>query len=142
MAEAAQAYHHDTPTLKAFIRQHSITMSADRTDTNPNMAGDEGDAAASHWRCTLRCGRRQMTVYFSQGPAISGEPTIEDVLDCLALDASGADSFEDWCAEYGYDTDSRKAEHIYNTVRKQTEELASFLGPELYEALLTTERGL
>ena len=70
-----------------------------------------------------------MTVYFSQGPAISGEPTTEDVLDCLALDASGADSFEDWCAEYGYDTDSRKAEHIYNTVRKQTEELASFLGP-------------
>jgi hypothetical protein len=46
-----------------------------------------------------------MTVYFSQGPAISREPTIEDVLDCLVLDASGADSFEDWCAEFGYDTE-------------------------------------
>jgi hypothetical protein len=56
------------------------------------------------------------------------------------LDASGADTFEDWCAEYGYDTDSRKAEHIYKTVRKQTVELAGFLGPELYEALLKTER--
>jgi hypothetical protein len=40
MAEAAQVYHHDTPTLNVFIRQHSITMSADWTDTNPNMAGE------------------------------------------------------------------------------------------------------
>ena len=95
MTEAAQAYHAACPTLKAFIRQHRITMSADLTDSNPNMTGDEGwMRAASHWRCTLHCGRRQMTVYFSQGPAISREPTIEDVLDCLASDASGADSFE------------------------------------------------
>lgn len=32
------------------------------------------------------------------------------VLDCSVLDAGG---FEDWAAEYGYDTDSRKAEAIY-----------------------------
>ena len=109
MPGAAQAYHPPIPTLKAFIRQHSITMSADCTDTNPNSDA-EWMRAASHWRCILRCGGRQMKVHFSQGPAISAEPTAEDVLNCLASEASGADSFEDWCADAGYDTDSWKAE--------------------------------
>ena len=41
-------------------------------------------------------------------------PTAGSVLCSLLLDASGADeNFHDWCANYGYDTDSRKALDIY-----------------------------
>jgi hypothetical protein len=38
-----------------------------------------------------------------------------DVLACLASDASALDcaSFEEWAADLGYDTDSRKAETVY-----------------------------
>ena len=129
MAEAAQAYH--LPTLKTLIQQHSITMSAECTD-NPNMAGD----AEPNWRCILRCGPRQLKIHFSH----SAEPTAEDVLNGLASEASGSESFEDWCAEAGYDTNNWKAEHIYKICRRQAEALARFLGPELYEALLTLQR--
>lgn len=41
-------------------------------------------------------------------------PPIKDVLYSLALDSDCIDySFEDWAANYGYDSDSRKAESIY-----------------------------
>lgn len=43
-------------------------------------------------------------------------PKIADVLHCLLVDATAIDySFEDWCGEFGYDTDSRKAFQMYET---------------------------
>jgi hypothetical protein len=41
-------------------------------------------------------------------------PTAYDVIACLTKYDVG--SFEDFCSEYGYDTDSRKAEKTYNAV--------------------------
>jgi hypothetical protein len=66
-------------------------------------------------------------------------PDAGTVLDCLAADAAGhdnADSFEDWAAEYGYETDSRKAERTYNLTGTQAGKLRRFLGNVLYEELL------
>ena len=41
-------------------------------------------------------------------------PTLDDVLYALCSDASACDeSFEDWCSNYGFDTDSRKALEMY-----------------------------
>lgn len=41
-------------------------------------------------------------------------PTAGSVLYSLLMDASGADeNFHDWCANYGYDSDSRKAHATY-----------------------------
>jgi len=42
MAEAAPVYHAEDLTLTAFIQQHGITMSAEPTDTNPNMPAEGG----------------------------------------------------------------------------------------------------
>ena len=41
-------------------------------------------------------------------------PTAYDVLACLTKNDPG--TFEDFCSEFGYDEDSRKAEKIYNAV--------------------------
>lgn len=125
---------------KAFVRRHKITMHAELVDRNPNMP-DWQDA--DHWKCRLRLGGRSLTTYFSMGFAHAREPRPEEVLDCLALDASGSDqrSFEEWCAEYGDDPDSRKAERIYRTILKQSDKLKRFLGELDYEFLLySTER--
>ena len=67
------------------------------------------------------------------------EPNERDVLNCLALDVEGyenAKNFEEWCDEYGYDTDSRKAEKAYNVIGKQKAKLVNFLGTVLYNELL------
>lgn len=65
------------------------------------------------------------------------KPTVADVLDCLASDASGADQgFEDWAGDLGYDTDSRKAEETYKTIQRQTKELRKLIGGAAFDALL------
>lgn len=45
-------------------------------------------------------------------------PNIADVLHSLVLDGDAANrSFDDWCSELGLDTDSRKAERMYDACR-------------------------
>ena len=131
-----------TTTLAEFIERNKITLQATETDRNPHMADSEN---MDHWRVTLTCNRRTFTLYFSKGRGHHGaEPTADEVLDCLASDASGVDNargFEDWASEYGYDTDSRKAEKIYKQCGKQAEKLKNLLGPATYQELLyETER--
>lgn len=64
-------------------------------------------------------------------------PTVSEVLDSLAVDVSSIDQpFEDWAQEYGFDTDSRKAEHMYEACRKEYYELRRLLGVRDLETLL------
>lgn len=131
-----------TISLQDFIGNTAITAKVKRVDSNPNI--DDMGAGAQHYLVTLRAGRFSMRVPFSQGSAHTTPPTAADVLDCLASDAAGfenARSFEEWASEYGYDTDSRKAEKTYKIVAKQAAKLRAMLGQDNYETLLwNTER--
>lgn len=124
--------------IDRFIARHGITFKAHPASRNPNI--DDMPAGSRHWICDIDCGGRGMSVHFSQGPAHKDPPTAADVLDCLASDASGYDnagSFEDWCAEYGFDSDSRRAERTHRNVGRQAEALREILGtPADYETLL------
>jgi hypothetical protein len=54
----------------------------------------------------------------------------------LAYDAASIDdhsAFEDWANEYGLSADSREAERIYRTTKRQTARLRRFLGDEYEE---------
>lgn len=46
-----------------------------------------------------------------------GKPSEYDILACLTKYEPG--TFEDFCSDYGYDTDSRKAENTYNAVQEE-----------------------
>src|SRR5262249_20478447 len=83
------------------------------------------------WTVVLRYKGRRMTVPFYMGPALAREPNAEDVMEALCSDASSAEnSFENWCGDYGYDTDSRRAERTYQAVQKQTAKLRRLLGDD------------
>ena len=131
-----------TGTMRGFVSRYGVRMTVEWADDNPHMA--DTIPGASHWKCCLRCDGRQLTVHFSMGPALSGEPSVEDLLDCLASDASGAEnagSFEEWAGEYGYDTDSRQAERTYHTIERQAAGLKRLVGEDAYRELLWgTER--
>jgi len=133
-----------TQTLAQLIQAQRIGFRCVPADSNPNSDSDTWRDGASHWRCVITRAGRRMTVPFSQGAAHTQPPTLEDVLDCLALDASGyenARGFADWCSEYGYDTDSRKAERTWKAVVRQSVSLGRLLGAAIYEVLLYhTER--
>ena len=53
------------------------------------------------------------------------EPTKESILDTIVSDYNYTDyaQFDDFCADMGYDTDSRKAEKIWKNCLKQSKKL-------------------
>lgn len=128
--------------LKQFVSKHGIKIVSDYADSNPNMP--DARYPMNHYRVTLTRRnedkkRRQMTLYFSMGTGIKGEPTADDVLDCLASDSAGIENardFDDWCADYGYDSDSRSAERTYKACERQAKRLEKFLGDSLFQVLL------
>lgn len=121
------------PTYKQFAAKHGITMDC---ELGEHRAG--WPAGSSHWRCTLKMGRRRMTVPFSMGPAHTGSPQLDAVLNSLALDASmyeNTGSAEELASELGYD-DMRQARKVWSALRSQTERLKKFLDDEQYEELV------
>jgi hypothetical protein len=59
------------------------------------------------------------------------KPKVEEVLNCLLLDSTATDlTFDEWCGELGYDTDSRKAEKTFNLCNEQGKLLKRLLGEE------------
>jgi hypothetical protein len=127
-------------TLNQLINETGITLTSERVSNNPHMDGSE---RMNNYKVKLRAkhlGNATMRLYYSKGYGHNGaEPTADEVLDCLASDASfvvNSRSFEDWCADLGYDTDSRKAEKTFKTCERQAERLQKFLGTEYYETLL------
>ncbi len=141
----------DTVSIEQFVAENRITMEVKRAERNPNMADS---SQMDHWKVTLvrkdpatyRVKRAyRMTITFSMGYGHHGaEPKVGDVLECLASDASSVDNagdFERWCAEIGYDPDSRKHEKTYKACEHQASRLKTFLGEDLYQTLLYgTER--
>lgn len=65
---------------------------------------------------------------------------VADVLESLFLDAMGSDqSFEDWCSDLGYDTDSRKALAVFHACRDTAAQLRNGLGLEVFGELMEVD---
>ncbi|MBR1173879.1 hypothetical protein JQ617_07930 [Bradyrhizobium sp. KB893862 SZCCT0404] len=84
-----------------------------------------GDKPERRWMIAYECehGFRALGVRWGSRPEAYGatnaknaiEPNAIDVVHSLVMDADVLDmgGFEDWASNYGYDTDSRKAERTY-----------------------------
>lgn len=81
------------------------------------------------YQITLKRGKRQYSFRFGQsindsrkynkfGVSVPGnQPTAYDVLSCVTKNDPG--TFSDFCSDFGYDTDSRKAEKTYFAVQEE-----------------------
>jgi hypothetical protein len=90
--------------------------------------------ACHEYKATLKYGSKQLTTPFYTGMGWVNEPTEDDVLASLILDANSVEytnGFEDFAREFGYDEDSRKAEKTYKQCLRTAEKLERFLGPDL-----------
>ena len=68
----------------------------------------------------VKLSRNGKSYTFEFGQSISAgntEPTMYDILTCLTK--YDPETFEDFCSEFGYDVDSRKAEKTYKAVCKE-----------------------
>lgn len=66
-------------------------------------------------------------------------PHVADVVHSLVLDSDVINygSFEEWASEFGYDSDSRKAERVYQDCMAIALKLRQILGDELIAKLRT-----
>lgn len=129
-------------TIQDLITRRKLAMTVKDAKANPNMANS---ANMNHWTCRIsNDAAYSMYVVFSLGSAHGSRvPEISEVLNCLASEAAGVEnarSFEEWCGEYGYDTDSRHAERIYKTCQEQADDLKSLMGADYQGLLFDTER--
>lgn len=132
MSRADEAVRHlprKVDTMEAKVRA-TVTMTDDELP--------EGfDRSGYAWSVTLRYRGKQLTTPYYTG-SMAGEPTAASVLESLLMDASTivvARGFEDWAADFGYDTDSRRALAMYHACQETLRKLQRFLGYELDAAL-------
>lgn len=112
-------------TLKALCVVHEIRLEA----TSLGFHRDETGWEHELYTCTLWKGRKHFTTSYRMGMGLVMEPTAEGVLESLLSDASaGTNSFEDFCSEFGYSTDSRKAHATWEACVKTAKRLPEFLG--------------
>lgn len=84
------------------------------------------------FKLRLKRNKKQYTFTFGQSIAQgSNEPQMYDVLTCLTKYDPG--TFKNFCDEFGYDVDSRKAEKIYKNVCKEWQAVERLFGDCLDE---------
>ena len=70
------------------------------------------------FNCTLTRKRQKFTLDFGQSIAAEDTPpTMYDILTCLTK--HNPETFEDFCNEYGYNTDSINAQKTYKAVKRE-----------------------
>ncbi len=104
-------------------------MTATRIDERPRTDEGQWGANARHWKILLTYDDKVLLTYYTQGSAHVKDPTVMEVLDCLFLDAvCGSTTFAEFCSDFGYDEDSRKAEKTWKACASMSVRLRKFLG--------------
>ena len=123
-----------TAQAEKFAQKHGVKLSF---IGDPQYKRHFVDDKKSRYVFKCRLTRAGKSYIFDFGQSINvgaEEPTLYDVLTCLQKYDCG--DFENFCSEFGYDTDSRKAERIYKDVCKEfkaVERLFSDIIEELQE---------
>jgi hypothetical protein len=92
-----------------------------------------------HYKITVRVGKKSTAFDFwgsSNDTEKQQESSVKDALYSWASDAlAGRDTFENFCSEFGYSTDSREAERTYNACVKAYKAATrlGFIDDDLYK---------
>ena len=78
-----------------------------------------------------RGGKRWTVDFYQSRSEGANEPSIYDVLSCVQKCDPG--NFEQFCWEYGYNSDSRKAEKLYESVVDEYENVVRMFGDVIDE---------
>ena len=120
---------------KDFLTKHGIKFSAKFIKYDLHFADDK--EPRDIFKVTFSRDKKKFSIRFGESLNDStgngdNSPTPYDVLACLTKYEPG--TFENFCGDFGYDTDSRKAEKIYKNVCKEWEKVSGFFtGAEIEE---------
>jgi len=93
-----------------------------------------------HEAIRMECENGKAIQMYGETPRLTTNhilPDLADVLYSLSMDADvlNSGSFENWASEYGYDTDSRKAESIYRACLDIALKMRAALGDSALQEL-------
>lgn len=111
-----------TPVEALIPREHVVMLRSWRRHPQANFKGKLEQAQAAAWLAK------------KQGIL----PEVDDVVHSLLLDGSAffdAESFESWAENFGVDTDSRKAEKLYQGCFEMGRTLTAHLGQDTIVAM-------
>lgn len=115
-----------------------VTAGAGLAHLRPLRTSAPREAVTQEIASALSRGGR-VTVSDLEGFVRPATPEAAQVLQSLASDANSAinaDTFESFAEEFGYDTDSRRAESVYNACKEEHFKLTRWLGAALCAELL------
>lgn len=103
---------------------------------------DGGEWPHDKWLVKVTRGQYETRFDYSTGighrkGGMAKTPALFDVLECLLMDEGlGNDTFEDFCANCGYDTDSRKALEIYLSCQEAGKKLRKAFGHDAVREIM------
>jgi len=121
-------------------RQLGVVMTATFVGHEQYFPDDK--EARDIYSITLRRGKKGFSFRFGQSISEStgdggNPPTFYNVMSGLQKYDPG--DFENFCSEFGYDTDSRQAEKTWRAVRREYQHMAALFSPEELELLGTIQ---
>lgn len=115
-----------------FLAKHGIKFSFKLANTKTAPWGK--DEKRNHFVVTFRKGRKSFSADFfgSINDYKAGKTEIDaySVLACFSSDIYCPDTFGDFCADYGYNEDSREAEKTFRACKKLAVKLNKFFDTE------------
>jgi hypothetical protein len=116
-------------TVKAnnFLKKHAITFKAVFKGDKCPLWDDKNHIHGDRYIITLRRGKRSMSLSFWNSLMDKQEGNTPDAYSVLAcLQKYDPGTFENFCGDFGYDLDSRKAEKTYKAVVREWEKNERF----------------
>lgn len=111
---------------EAFAQKHGISL---QVIGEPEYKKYFADDKQERFVFKMKLMRKGKSYTFSFGQSINNgaaEPDMYDILACLTKYDPG--TFEDFCGNFGYDTDSRSAERTYKAVCKEYKAVERLFG--------------
>jgi len=118
-----------TEKADVFLKDRRVKFEAVYLEHGPCFDDDiKNGKERDIWRLTLRRGKHNMSVRFNNSEAKSDHgntpPMVYDLLACLTKSDPG--TFENFCGDFGYDTDSRYALKTYKAARREWAKVQRF----------------
>lgn len=112
-------------TLPNYLNELGVKITSKQID-HPTNAPDWAHKSANAYRVSLTFNGKRTSLYFYQGKGIDREPTIADVVACLASDyACSRYSLQEFGDEFGWDSQTVST---YRAVTRSGMKLARLLG--------------